>query len=251
MKFKLLNLNLWNGGKFFDRIVAFIRQEDPQIINFQEAYNGQGPTLPAHLRSLTELRSQLNFKYSFFSPAFLDVIPEGKIDQGNLILSRYPIVSQEAIFYDFPYQERLVHNIEQYIKTPRNLQQASIDLGDSRLNVFNTQGVWGTDGLDNIKRLEMGRLIARIVRGKKPAILTGDFNIRPNTKTISLIEQSMINLFKNELITSFNMRHKSDGGFADSVVDMVFVSPDIQVTEHYCPQVDISDHLPLVVVFKV
>ena len=47
------------------------------------------------------------------------------------------------------------------------------------------------------------------------------------------------------------MRHKTKPGYATAVVDMMFGSKNSQVVEHYCSEIDISDHLPLVVKFRI
>jgi endonuclease/exonuclease/phosphatase family metal-dependent hydrolase len=54
-------------------------------------------------------------------------------------------------------------------------------------------------------------------------------------------------VFGEELKTTFNMKHKDNPGYATAAVDMMFISPDIKVSEKACPEVDVSDHLPLVV----
>ena len=47
------------------------------------------------------------------------------------------------------------------------------------------------------------------------------------------------------------MKRKTDPGYAAAVVDMIFISKNIEVISHDCPQVDISDHLPLVCKFNI
>ncbi len=69
------------------------------------------------------------------------------------------------------------------------------------------------------------------------------------TQTIRNIEKHLNNVFKDELSTTFNVKHKDltrFPGYATAVVDMVFVSSDLQVQSKKCPAVDVSDHLPLV-----
>ena len=47
------------------------------------------------------------------------------------------------------------------------------------------------------------------------------------------------------------MKHNDKGGYATAAVDMIFVSPNIKIIEHDCPDVDISDHLPLVTTMSI
>jgi endonuclease/exonuclease/phosphatase family metal-dependent hydrolase len=136
--------------------------------------------------------------------------------------------------------------------TPRNLQHVQIDLGGKNVNVFNTQGIWGFDGDDNERRIKMSETIREKYQGKEDIILCGDFNTKENTKAMTSLEQDLKNVFKGELKTSFNLRHKPvDSGFTSAVVDMVYVSPEIKVLEHYSTDEDVSDHVPLVCVFDI
>lgn len=47
------------------------------------------------------------------------------------------------------------------------------------------------------------------------------------------------------------MRRKSNPGYATSVVDMIFTSPDIRVVSKSCPDVDLSDHFPLIATLEI
>lgn len=253
MRITCVCLNLWLGGKLFDAILEFLRGERPDILAVQEAYHGRDAALERRLRSIETLQKECGFEHVSYSPACRDVRPEGAIESGNAIFSRYPITKTQTIFFDVPFGERRDH-IEgggDYSYTPRNIQEADIAVAGRTLTVLNTQGIWGIDGKDSPRRLAMARTIVEMVRGKKATLLMGDFNIRENTETIRMIEQEMVNVFKNELVTSFNMRRKANQEYGDSVVDMIFVSRDVHVVEHSCPDVDISDHLPLVCRFEV
>ena len=119
------------------------------------------------------------------------------------------------------------------------------------LNIYNTQGIWGFHGNDNQRRLNMALTIVNKIKDQENVILAGDFNVYLNTKTIKNIELYLKNIFKNELKTTFNMARKENSSFATAVVDMIFVSNNIKIVGHYCPNVDISDHLPLVCTLEV
>src|SRR5581483_9037709 len=121
----------------------------------------------------------------------------------------------------------------------------------TELNVFNTQGIWGFDGDDNERRLAQAQVIVKELGSLPRVILSGDFNVKEQTKSIALIEDRLKNIFKGERTTSFNLKHKTSPGFATAVVDMVFASTDLKVIEHYQPDVNVTDHLPQVVVFEL
>lgn len=251
MQIKFLTLNLYEGGRFFDAIVEFIRSEQPDILALQEVFNGKDKNLPKKLRSLEELKQQLKDYYYHFAPELLVELEEGKIDAGNAIFSRFPLVAKKVVFFDIrygTYTEKPPNG--DYSLHPKNMHYVTIRHNHDLLNVFNLHGIWGFDGNDNERRLKMSKIIVEQIKGKENVILAGDFNVRPRTQTIKNIEKQLVNVFKNKLKTTFNMKHKANSSYATAVVDMVFISKDIKVLEHYCPQVDISDHLPLVCILE-
>lgn len=250
MKIKFITINIWHG-KFFDSLVSFIREQDPDIITMQEVYDGKDASFDRHLRILDELKKILNFDYVAFAPSLIDTRPSGKVPWGNAVFSKHPIVDQKNIFYSIPFGEYDLEKNTTFELAPRNLQQLTFSVNSKKLYVFNTHGIWGKNGQDNPERLAMSNIITKAIKGKSPLILAGDFNLKPKTQTIRNIEKFLTNVFKNELITTFNMKRKSNPDYGTSVVDMVFVSKDIKVVEHFCPVVDISDHFPLICIFEI
>ena len=234
-------------------IVEFLEKEKPDILVAQEVYNAKNNSLEDRFNSVELLKRSCNFFYDFFSPACIDVREEGKLENGNAIFSNFPIVKTNTVFFDVPFGERsgAIEGGGDYSMTPRNMQHAEIKIGEKNLNIFNTQGIWGMDGADNDRKLKMSETIISEVKDRENVILAGDFNLKPNTKTIGNIEKHLKNIFKDELRTTFNMKQKDNPGYADAVVDMVFSNSDLKVIDHYCPDVDISDHLPLVATFEV
>lgn len=252
MTIKFLNLNLLEGGLLFPEILKFIHAEQPDILSLQEVYNSQDPDLAPNFRSMEVLKQALPEHFFYYSPELLHRVPEGDIDIGNAIFSRFPIKASETHFFGIPYEmyseEKRKHD---YSQDPKNIQHVELDMKGKSLHVFNLHGIWGRHGYDTPARLLMSQIIVETIQGKKPMILSGDFNVRPNTQTIRNIESHLTNVFSGELSSTFNMKRKADGGYASSVVDMIFISHGVRVLEKKCPQVDISDHLPLVCVFSL
>lgn len=244
--FKLININLWKGGILFDDLVEYIKHEDPDILTCQEVYNGEDLQTPKNYRTIQEFnRIFPEYNYSF-APAFKEIVEYGKIENGNAVFTRFEIVNSEIYFYDVPYCEEDESKTTDFSRQPRNLQYAELSLNGKALHLFNTQGIWGFDGLDNQRRLEMADTIIDIINNKHSAILCGDLNVDQNTKTIAKIEKKLKNVFSRELQSTFNLEIKKKEGFSKAVVDMIFVGQDIKVLNHYCSSVSISDHLPLV-----
>lgn len=250
MKIKFVTLNIWEGGKLLDSVVSFVKKEDPDIIVMQEVRNGKDIKFEKRFRTFGILKEELRYPYSVFSPAFLNTTSVGKVDEGNAIFSKVPIISDKVIFFDKEYGEFNSEDSKHFELIPAILQHTVVALNNIKLNVFNVHGAWGFDGKDNKRRLKMSEKIINEIKDKENVILAGDFNLKPDTKTIQNIEIYLKNVFKDELTTTFNMKRKDRGGYSTSVVDMVFVSKSIRVLRRFCPRYDISDHLPLVCILE-
>ena len=227
-----------------DEILAFLRRENADLVLLQEVYDGHEASWERKFRSMDVLREELNYPYEHFAPAFLERTKFGKLEQGNAILSKFPIVDAQVYWFDQSYGER-EDKPEFYETTPRNLQRVGVALDGRILQVFNTQGVWGKDGNDNERRLAMGRTIKDAIVSYDTVVLAGDFNVQEKTKTIEMIQRHLVNIFKDDRTTSFNMKHKTNPGYATAVVDMMFISPTIHVLEYRQCNENISDHLAL------
>ena len=143
------------------------------------------------------------------------------------------------------------HKLNRFEHFPRNMQWVQLEMNNNLLNIFNLHGIWGKDGKDNPRRLKMGNIIIDKVKNKEKVILSGDFNMNPNTKTIHNIEKVLKNVFKKSIKSTFNTKYKNDPIFSKLIIDMVFVSHDIKILEKRCHIVDISDHLPLTAVLEI
>jgi endonuclease/exonuclease/phosphatase family metal-dependent hydrolase len=230
---KFISLNIWEGGRLFNRIIEFLRSENAHIIALQEVYDSCGRSLEKRFQSLELIKNAVGHKYSFFSAAFAEIRQNLTIVSGNAILSEFPLTQTETFFFDRSFCQRDV-GVGDFSETPRNLQLARIDVSGYQLSVCNTHGIWGRNGDDNPRRLAMADTIAHVVKGKTNVILSGDFNVRDTTVCAQRIEQQhLTNVFKGKIRTSFNLRRKDSGVFGQAVVDMIFVSREIEVLLSY------------------
>jgi len=255
MKIKFLSLNLFEGGILFDNILDFFDKEKPDILALQEVYDGKDKKLPKKLRTVEVLKKALKDYHYHFAPEFICVRDEGKIEVGNAIFSRFPIVESSVEFFTLPYKEYDVYpEGDDYSNHPKNMHCCSVQINNKTLNVCNVHGIWGHHGNDTKDRIKMSKIIVNQIKDKKNVILAGDFNVQAGTTTVNNIEKHLINIFKDELTTSFNLTRKdlvNSPGYAISTVDMILVSPNIKILDKQCPNVDISDHLPLLCEFNL
>jgi len=244
---KFITLNLWKGGEMWESILRFLQAEKPDILVTQETYNGVGKQWAPRLQSVELIKNALEFPDVVFAGTRKEQHGGARLENGNAIFSRYPIVANDSRFFDVPYDEHYVEKHGDYTQLPRAMQLATLDYNGTPLHVGNVHGIWGFDGNDSPRRIAMAETIVAEITGKASLILAGDFNMQEGTESISKIEAVAPSVFKGKLQSTFNMRRKSNPGYATAIVDMVFATPDAKIISATMPDVDISDHMPLVV----
>ena len=87
---------------------------------------------------------------------------------------------------------------------------------------------------------------------KSSVIICGDFNVLPNTQSIIMFEDSFVNLIKKYDISTTRSKISPWYGTAGEIKfsDYAFVSPNMEITDFKVPDVEISDHLPLIMEFR-
>ncbi|MDO8497846.1 MAG: endonuclease/exonuclease/phosphatase family protein [bacterium] len=246
---KIVSLNLWNGGRLFEQAKQFLVEQNADIYFLQETYDGRRTDIEPRFRMVEELKEVFPTHDAYFAPLYLDTRKgEGDIEDGNLLLSRWPLVERKNIFIDIPYGRYDQDAMTDWSKSPSTIQKARITVGNSDITLLNVHGPWNLNGtIDDERRGRMKEIILREI--SEHTIVAGDFNVRPETNTIRAIEEKLTNVFKRTLSTTFNLQRKNldvRPGYAIAVVDMVFVTSNFQIQSKHCLQVDVSDHLPLV-----
>lgn len=113
--------------------------------------------------------------------------------------------------------------------------------------VVHVHGFWSNLGKeDTSERIVQSEIIKDfLVQYKNEAvILGGDFNLNPDTKSINILDQHMINLIReNNILTTRTSVHTGRSKFAD----YVFVSPSVAVQDFKVLPDVVSDHAILFV----
>lgn len=257
MNIKFVTLNIEHGGKLFDKIVDFVKKEDPDIIVFQEVFDSKKEEKEKRFRTFEEFKIAFKNKLpnsAFQSSSFfiIDEFPEGA-EFGNATFTKFKIVKNDKVEINAPYGVVDERGISDFSWEPCIAQHTALEIKGKTLNVYNLHGVWGFDGKDNLRRIEMANVIARAMKGNNPMILAGDTNFtKEAVETIKIIETSGVkSVFEDTLKSTFNMLHKTDPGYSTAAVDMVFASNDLEVIDKKLLDVDVSDHYPLTVTFRM
>ncbi len=250
MRVKIINLNAWYGGRYtWDNIVSYLREEKPDIVFLQEAYMSDDPDVPVFLRTVSSLADLVGFPFSESAPQFTQQGQDLCAPVGNAILSKLPLTLKNIEWLQGSggtvVDDRDLANVPDF---PRNLLHCRIVVGENTYNLINLQGVWAFDGTETERQRKVGEKIKNYIADAPNVILAGDFNVNEYTESVHMLQENLVNVFKGERTSSFNMTRKKNPGLATAVVDFVFTSPSVAVVEHYTPDVDVSDHMSQVII---
>ncbi len=247
---KLITLNTW-GGIVHEPLIKFIKQHstDIDIFCLQEVF----PASVAPRLSLGKVRSNLFSDIQNILPDFNGyhaVAQEN--DVGGLAIFIKKSFTINKIDHIVVFQQLNIttdENQEDYFSMGRDLQRMEFNHLGKTYTVLNFHGMWVAKGkIDTDKRIEQSEKIRKIFNESNGAkILCGDFNLRPDTKSIDILSKGNKNLVQEYKITSTRSSHYTK---LVKFADYVIVSSEVEVKDFKVLQDEVSDHLPLFLEFK-
>jgi endonuclease/exonuclease/phosphatase family metal-dependent hydrolase len=224
-----------------DEVISFLARENPDIVCLQEATRLIDPNTSKQYHSANDIDAAFkkSHPYSFFAPSFVaDKVFKngqlykdynGKIEQGNHLLSKFPITAAASKFYYNDYAHWIDISDFREKDWARNLLTAHVETPQNAVRLFNVHGCVNKTRLGDDRTLHQSEFILNEVRHEKaPLIIAGDFNLVPESESIRMIDQHFRNLAKENGIT----RTRSIGsGKGDLAVDYIFVNDKICVRD--------------------
>lgn len=241
---KIVQLNIW-GGRLGGQIIDLIKAEDPDIICLQEVVDAKGDA--AMSITLTEIAEKTGFNHVFMSPVFSYKIMNKVAHFGNAILSKHPITSEETIFTNLEYQTDFDFDDHDY--NIRNLQHAIIDTGGQKLHVLNHHGhhIHQHKKGDKETLRQMQQISDYIKQLDGPVILTGDFNLAPDSESLQILNKQL----HNQSVIHKLETTRTDLTFKKEVCDFIFTNDAVDLSEFYVAEKVASDHQALVALFSL
>ncbi len=240
---KLITLNLW-GGHLRNPLLKFIHEHrDVDVFCLQEVYHNAHRRISYEDRELSlnifsDLKKLLPFHDAIFKPAV-----ENVYGLAILIKSSIDILGEGDInIHEKHHYPGIGHN------HPRNLQWVECKFDGSIYSILNVHGLWSGQGKnDNPERIAQSQRIIQFMNTiNTPKILCGDFNLRPNTLSMEMLEDGMVNLIKTHHIKSTRTRYyMKDEPYADYIL----ASPTLQINDFKVLPDEVSDHAPLLLDF--
>ena len=240
---KLISLNIW-GGRIHQPLRDFInRHKNVDIFCFQEIYHNAPDQMTENARQpvlniFNEIKGLLPEHNAFFRPVLRDCYGIGMfvkksinvLEEGDIIIHDRPeIISGGA------------HS--------RNLQWANCRSNNKTFHIINVHGLWnGMGKTDTADRITQSQKIKNFVSSvSNPKVLCGDFNLRPDTQSIQMLEDGLTNLIKKFNISSTRTSFYDK---SEKFADYAFISPDVKINDFRILPDEVSDHAAMYLEFE-
>lgn len=227
---KIIFLNAWHAARK-DELTAFIEREAPttDIFCFQEAELATRQYLQGMLPGFAEYAATKGIGIG------------GDIELATYVRSTYEVTRVDALLHD-------VQDAGQALLT-------TIKNGDKSATVVNIHGVaFVTDTkLDTPGRLVQSKTIIAALEGSdNPAIVGGDFNLSPEAESVTMFAAAGY----RDLIAEYEIKTTRNrlawASYPDNpqyYADYAFTSSTVDVRSFTVPDIEVSDHLPLIIEF--
>ena len=246
---KLLTLNVW-GGKKPDLLKDFFKQyrQEVDIFCLQEVNNFSPDADLDDPERMPDILSHIDqtlkdYQY-FFRPSIKE--PYGLA----AFVHKKRTVEKEGDTFVSGNREDGVNYGGRKDHT-RNVQYLQLTTDEKPIFVHNFHGMWSAEGkIDTERRIQQNKnLASHLQKHDDPQIVCGDFNMRPDTKSMAIIESAG---FRN-LVTEFGVTdtrtsfYDKDERFADYIL----ASSGITVNDFRVLPDEVSDHAPLLLDFSI
>lgn len=240
---KILQLNVWDG-RIKGALPKFIEENDFDIICMQEAlWTKDDEALLAHFVATTDqIKSLSGLEYESRASNWGLKTIGGQIEQGNVVLSREPIINERIETVYGAYQA--CETVDGLIDHCYTLQIVKLKSG---ITVVNHHGYWLPTPVGDETTVEVMEIVASHIKNiDGPLVMCGDLNIIHESPAMRPLD-FLRDLTHEYQIETTLANLKFDGAVA---CDHVLVSPEIKVNDFSCLNVTVSDHKPLVAVIE-
>lgn len=261
---KLLNLNIGIRLDNAEDVVRLIQEENPDFVTLQEVTRHLSDNVHAPYRSKHTIEESLATQYghSFFGPLWksdgfktptsLERSFGGHIEQGNQIISKFPLLSGSNEFF---------HRHFEYLQDWSNWKEEDhgravlitiVDVDGTMLQVITVHGIWTQDKTGDARTMaECEYIVVAAKRSNLPTIIAGDFNVLPNTESIKVMNNNFRNLNREYDVQITRPDFTDEVEQGGGMVDYIFVNEKVEVNSFKVINTAISDHLPLILDFSL
>lgn len=270
MSIKLFQLNIWKG-RFLPDVIEYVKQEDFDILHFQEVSGGEMTGAANNYRNTVhneagytnkiagqncfeEVKKSLGYSGTEIRTMCFEDDPDSYQSIATFYKPDFQLISsQEVWLNDFKTISRTYNRWED---VGRAAIVAEFEKDGTRFKTVNTHMAWGEHPRDEQYKIDQAKkLYNELAKIEIPFVLSGDFNVISETKTASMFEMLATNLSKtHHLSNTLNPNtHSVKELFPDGLaVDYIFTSPEITVKDFQLVDTpNLSDHFGLKVEIEI
>ncbi len=251
----LITLNTWGGRGGHAGLMRFFHDHSgTDVFCLQEIWAGGNnemvgvvaggqPLIGVTTTLLEDIQAVLTEHHVVFHPHFRDYY-----GLAVFVKNKYSLLAEGEVFV---YQKKGYESTDEPGNHARNLQYVTLETTSGPLTIINFHGLWNGQGkTDTPERIQQSVNIFEFTKTlTTPFIIAGDFNLRPDTESLALLERAgMRNLITEYNITSTRTSlYQKDERYADYVL----VSEGISVTDFAILPEEVSDHAALSLTFTL
>lgn len=242
---KLIQLNTWSC-KLPTEIVRLLKEEKPDIACFQEVVTAR--TGGKIFDTIDTITAEYPFEHQYNTPLVEFNFMHGTATRGNMIASNIEMAETNQIwtrgelFKDFDYLDSGGYNVG------RNIAHAEVKTPSGIVHILTLHGYHikehkngNEDTLNACKQL-----IDYAASLEGPVVITGDFNLSPNSESIQLVNQH----FRNLTVESGLETTRNHLTAKTEVCDYIFVNDLVKVDSFRMSDLIVSDHGALILEFR-
>ncbi len=235
---KILQWNIWYKEDP-ENILTELRRIDTDVCCLQEVTVNH----PRHGIDVGQLLAKELGYHIYYHESMAD----DQSSFGNAILSRFPILESRHVFVQDPPPADTEEN---YSKEGRVYVEVKIDSGNRPVTVGTTHLSYTDRFIEtDAKKFESGKL-SELVKGiKGEYVLTGDFNVVPDSYTVTELQKHLTHAGPDFSQKTWTTKPFSYNGFdattLDWRLDYCFTSQEVSVVSASVVETLFSDHLPI------
>ncbi len=253
LRMKLVSLNIWEG-ELYQPLVDFLNKHKPEtdIFCFQEVFKAEAGIRRMNPEKLITFKSLVDI-LSDFNGYFEDYVAPGDYEKEGLAVfakKSIKVSDRGEIFIYSPANIGLSNDNPKSLW--RNLQYLKCGAEGKEFLIANMHGLFDfatkTHKGDIPERIEQSRRAKALLdKFDCPKILCGDLNLWPDTESLKILEEGMVNLVKEHNVFSTRSAFFEH---SNRFADYVLVSLEIKVNDFRVLDEVVSDHLALYLDFE-
>lgn len=263
---KLISLNTAIFQANNSHLFKFFKDQNADFVCLQEISRGLEDSVDKKYITIDPInKATTSLKYFFYGPStvFSDFKVNnyhgapfsftfgGQLEFGNYTRSRFEILKAQNIFIE----NHFTYNID-LSRWPEEEYRAVLVtdhiVKGKKLRILNYHGIWSRDKLGSKRTLRANKLIYNLaLQAEGEVIICGDFNLFPHTSPMKIFEKNLISLVDKFKIKTTRPASNELSSSKRNVVDYVWVSSGVKVNKFQVPDVEVSDHLPLILDFDL